>query len=464
MNSVVLLQLTNATRHHRRRLVMRALSRAAHPAMWGGTVALLILVVVIQLWSIPARYWLTGAVGLSTLVAWGGVWWWQQRRAASIWLQLDHHYGWEHSVSTAAQFARAHQHAPFAAAQYARTLALVAATPARILVIWEKHMRWAVLAWSVAMLLAASVPTPFDAQIALQTKVQQLAQSVAQQVTTLPQLDASMDAARLAAALGAQRDAQQLVAQLDVATQQVAVARQQAQQVAAYASQLARAPNRAAADAVMARAATALTATEFAALQDAQRRAEAGDANALDQLQATAQQQRQAADAWQQTLTDAKQQAVQLAASAQPNQPQPAASDAAQIPDGAQAQTTAAQPATNAAQSGMAPDSSTAVQQPQVGGNGAGRGTGSDASMQLFVPQLAANTTITLQSPQSSATGETTLTDGGGLDAPALQYQYADVVNQAQQQAAQAIADAHIPWTAQQTVRDYFTVLQESTP
>jgi hypothetical protein len=84
--------------------------------------------------------------------------------------------------------------------------------------------------------------------------------------------------------------------------------------------------------------------------------------------------------------------------------------------------------------------------------------------MQLFVPQLAANTTITLQSPQSSATGETTLTDGGGLDAPALQYQYADVVNQAQQQAAQAIADAHIPWTAQQTVRDYFTVLQESTP
>lgn len=457
MSASVLFQLNAATRPHRQRLWLRSVLRAALPAWWGGTAGLLIVCVVAQLWMLPARSWWAGLLVLTTCMAWGVLWRWHQRHARAVWQQLDRSYGWQHSVSTVVSFAAHHADTPLAAAQYTRTMALIATTPHTMLPIWERRMGWSLLGWCVALLCLLLVPTPFDVQLTAQARVQYLAETSAQQIAELPPIHAQLDAQRIADELRVQRDAQSLVAQLDVTMHQIATARQQAQQLATYAAALAQSPNPQDSGALMREAAETLSPDQYAALQSAQQRANAGDATAYTQLQAEAQRQRQAADAWQSAMSAAKQQAVALAPAAA-SIPQDAAADT-------EINTTAHTPAANG--TAARPDSAAgSAMPPNPGGSGNGSGStpASSSTLQLFVPQLDAQTTITIQSPTGNPSGDPTFTSGGGLDTPALQYTYADVVTQATQRATQAITDAQIPWTAQQTVHDYFAVLQESTP
>jgi hypothetical protein len=84
----------------------------------------------------------------------------------------------------------------------------------------------------------------------------------------------------------------------------------------------------------------------------------------------------------------------------------------------------------------------------------------------LFVPQLDATNVMQIPAQAGNATGsgDEALSSGGGLAAPALQYSYPDIVAAASQHATRAIADAQVSWSAQQTVTDYFAVLQEQAP
>ena len=467
--SPIINELRACTTRHRRRVWQHALLVTGVWPSWLGVVLCVCIAGTAQFTMVAQReLWML--IGLMVVgISWCGVFWWQRRHAPSIWQELDRHYAWAHSTTTAADFADKHTTHPFAITQFQQTLTRVAATPAHALYIWQRH---AVMGWIVCVLAGVAtlvMPTPFDAMIANQVHTRALAQTIAQRVAELPPVDAQLDAQQLADTLQHATDAQQLVAQLDVATQQMTQTQQQLQQYASAADQLARAPDHASADAIMA-ASNQLSTAQQDALRTAYAQAQSGNPEAFNTLQADITRQQQAADQWQRALAAATQQAMQAAnasptasknapASSQPAPPQ-SGNSANQPSDGATANTTTGNgttPANGNAGAGQSGGDNTAS-----GGAGMGNAPANfPPAVSVFVPQVDANNVVTLTSPDSAANGESTLVNGGGLAAPAAQYAYTEIVAQAAQQAAHAISDAQIPWDSQQVVREYFAALQE---
>jgi len=436
---------------------------------WVGVILCMCIAATAQVMMIAHRaQWVL--VGLLVVgISWCGVFWWQRRQAPSIWQELDRHYAWAHSTTTAASFADKHATHPFAITQFQHTLTRIAATPAHALRIGHRHHVWGWLVCGLAIAITMKMPTPLDAAIANQAYTRALAQTIAQRVAELPAVDAQTDGQQLADALEHATDAQQLVAQLDVATQQMTQTQQQLQQFASAADQLAQAPNQARADAIMA-ASNQLSPAQQDALRAAYAQTQSGSPDAITTLRTDITRQQQAADQWQRTLAAAQQQAMQAAntpatdstrASAA-NQPAPAqpGNDANQPNNDARANTTAgngATPANTTAGSAQSGGDNTAA-----GGAGMGNAAADlPPAVSVFVPQVDANNVVTLTSPDSAANGESTMANGGGLAAPSPQYTYREIVAQAAQQAAHAISDAQIPWNAQHVVREYFAALQE---
>ena len=480
-------QLHFHTRAHRARVQLRAVLGASHIGAWVGSIAMLCVVLVAQLTMLPHRYtWYAALVGVTTLV-WGGVWAWRQRHAPIIWRQLDHAYDWYSSVSTAVDYAHRHAHHPLAHAQYRTTLALIDATPARQLAIGWHQIWHGWVVWVIASGLLLALPTPFDAQLAARAEISRIAQQVANQIRTLPPISTPDAAAQSARQLAAATDAQQLLAQLDVTGQQLVTNQRQIQTLATVLNALQQTSDPARATQLLAHAATQLPTDVSAALADAHARAQAGDNGAFAQLNAALVQQQQTNAAWQRALADAKQQTQRVAqmsnpttanqqadanaaaASSSQQQPNPQPSDAS----GA----TQSQAASSQQRPDPQPSDASGASQSQSGsatsaasdsaGNGSGSSTPASAAViSLYVPQLDATNVMQIpaQGEYATGSGDETLSSGGGLAAPALQYTYPDVVAAASQRATRAIADAQVSWSAQQTVTDYFAVLQEQAP
>lgn len=463
MMTPLLYQLMQSTRSHRRRVWWQTCMTAGSSVLVVSVAVIICFIVYAQFAMVVHREWWLAGIAGGTLLGWCVRLWWIERQMPLVWQRLDRAYAWQHRTSTAAAFVMQHDTQPYASLQYADTMATIAATPATRVTIASVRI-WAL--WGVWLVLAGAsvlLATPFDAQIAAQTRTQQLAQQIAQQVAMLPPVDETLAATRVASQLVQQSDAQHLVAAIDVTMQQLADARTNAQRLAQYADALQRTSDPTRQADILADAITQLAPADATKLQSAYDQARAGDTDAYAHIQRDAASRQQAADAWQRTLAPAQQQAMQIAQA-------PAVLTQSQSGgrDGTQSEVSAPAPSddrtsADTAQSGQGAQSG---EQATAGQNGYGNAqTSTDAqSLQLFVPQIAADTTITLQSSAAPASGETVLTPGGGISAPSSQYRYSDIVASASQQAAQAIADAQIPWAAQQTVRDYFAVLQEHTP
>ncbi len=472
--SPLVAQLYQHTHAHRVRMLLQSVLASSVVGAWVGGVAMLCLALMVQLMMVSQRVVWYGALVGTTAIVWGGVWWWRQRRAPSIWRQLDRAYTWSSSVTTAVDYATMHAQYPLAAPQYRQTLAIIAATSANQLSLGWRHIWQGWVVWFVVGICALMMPTPFDAQLATQAQVQHIAQSLATQLRSLPPVTTSAAAQQQAAQIATAQDAEQLFAELDVAEQQLTNNQQQVQRLDAFLTALQQAPDAAQATDVLMQAAAQLPADMNAALADAHARAQAGDPDAYQQLEAQIVRQQQARAAWQNALAQAKQRTQHVAQTAQTAQSNTAPS----VPSGQSAApgTTApnAQGATGqpggTAQSGNTENQSgsgTASTASGAAGNGSGGTGGTNASqVTLFVPQLDAAAVVTLpvQTSNASANGDETLTSGGGVAPATVQYTYADVVDRASQQATQAIADAHVSWSAQQTVSDYFAVLQEQAP
>lgn len=472
--SPLVAQLYQHTHAHRVRMLLQSVLASSVVGAWVGGVAMLCLALTVQLMMVSQRVVWYGALVGTTAIVWGGVWWWRQRRAPSIWRQLDRAYTWSSSVTTAVDYATMHAQYPLAAPQYRQTLAIIAATSANQLSLGWRHIWQGWVVWFVVGICALMMPTPFDAQLATQAQVQHIAQSLATQLRSLPPVTTSAAAQQQAAQIATAQDAEQLFAELDVAEQQLTNNQQQVQRLDAFLTALQQAPDAAQAADVLMQAAAQLPADMNAALADAHARAQAGDPDAYQQLEAQIVRQQQARAAWQNALAQAKQRTQHVAQTAQTAQSNTAPS----VPSGQSAApgTTApnAQGATGqpggTAQSGNTENQSgsgTASTASGTAGNGSGGTGGTNASqVTLFVPQLDAAAVVTLpvQTSNASANGDETLTSGGGVAPATVRYTYADVVNRASQQATQAIADAHVSWSAQQTVSDYFAVLQEQAP
>ncbi|MFM7678007.1 MAG: hypothetical protein ACKO83_04070 [Roseiflexaceae bacterium] len=460
-------QLHLHTRAHRLRLQLRAVLGASQIGAWIGSGTMLCVVLVAQLTMLPNRYsWYAALVGVTTLV-WLGVWGGRQRHAPVIWRQLDHAYDWYSSVSTAVDYAHRHAHHPLAHAQYRATLALIDATPARQLAMgWHQLWRgWVV--WGVASGLLLALPTPYDAQITAQAEIRRIAQQVADQIRTLPPISTSDAAEQAAHQLAAATDAQQLLAQLDVTDQQLTTNQRQIQTLATVLSALQQTPDAARATQLLASTAAQLPADVRVALADAHARAQTGDDRAFAQLNAALAQQQHTNAAWQRALADAKQQTQRVAqlsnatsANQQANQQANAAAASSQQRSDPQSAAVSGAPQS---QSGSVASSAA----PNAAGNGSGSSTAANTALiSLFVPQLDAIHVMQIpaQAARATGSGDEILTGGGGLAAPVGQYTYPDIVAAASQQAARAIADAQVAWSAQQTVTNYFAVLQEQAP
>jgi hypothetical protein len=446
---------------------------------------MLCVVLIAQLTMLPHRYtWYAALVGVTTLV-WGGVWAWRQRHAPIIWRQLDHAYDWYSSVSTAVDYAQRHAQHPLAQAQYRTTVALIDATPARQLVLGWHQIWHGWVVWVIASGLLLALPTPFDAQLAAQAEISRIAQQVANQIRTLPPISTPDMAEQSARQLAAATDAQQLLAQLDVTGQQLATNQRQIHALATALKTLQQAPDPARATQLLAHAATQLPADVSTALADAHARAQAGDDGAFAQLNAALAHQQQTNAAWQRAVADAKQQTQRVAqkshtttanqqtdatAASSQQRPNPQPSDAS---GATQSQTASSQQRPNPQPSDAsgATQSQTGSDAPSAAADSAGNGSGSStpasaAVVSLFVPQLDATNVMQIPAQAGNATGsgDEALSSGGGLAAPALQYSYPDIVAAASQHATRAIADAQVSWSAQQTVTDYFAVLQEQAP
>jgi len=469
--SPLVAQLYQHTHAHRVRMLLQSVLASSVVGAWVGGVAMLCLALTVQLMMVSQRVVWYGALVGTTAIIWGGVWWWRQRRAPSIWRQLDRAYAWSSSVTTAVDYATMHAQYPLAAPQYRQTLAIIAATSANQLSLGWRHIWQGWVVWLVVGICALLMPTPFDAQLATQAQVQQIAQTLATQLRALPPVTTSAAALQQATQIATAKDAEQLFAELDVAEQQLTNNQQQVQRLDAFLAALQQTPDAAQAADVLTQAAAQLPADMSAALADAQARAQAGDPEAYQQLEAQIVRQQQVQAAWQNALAQAKQRTQHVEQASQTNTapPVPSGQSAAPGTTAPNAQGATGQPG-GTAQSGNTEhqsSSGSASSASGTAGNGSGGSGGTNASqVTLFVPQLDAAAVVTLsaQTSNASANGDETLTSGGGLAPAPVQYTYADVVDRASQRATQAMADAHVSWAAQQTVSDYFAVLQEQAP